>query len=70
MFESEWNSDMPVYFVNVIENRAASNKIAAAYNVRHESPQLLVIRNGHCVYNSSHSNIDAAKVLNVTSEPL
>jgi bacillithiol system protein YtxJ len=39
-------SDIPVYWVNVREQRELSNWVAAQYGVRHESPQLILLRNG------------------------
>ena len=36
-----------------------SNEIASRFNVYHESPQLILIRNGKAVYDVSHSDIDA-----------
>lgn len=45
------------YYLDLIAHRPVSNKIADLYQVPHESPQILVIRNGECVYNESHSGI-------------
>jgi bacillithiol system protein YtxJ len=45
------------FFVNVINARALSNKIAEEFGVRHESPQILIIKDGKCVYNASHLSI-------------
>ena len=70
LFASEWNSEAPVFLVNVIEHRDASDFIASSFGVHHESPQLLVIRNDKCIYHTSHSGIDARKVIKITSEPL
>jgi monothiol bacilliredoxin len=46
------------YFLDIIRHRNISNKIAFDFQVRHESPQILLINNGSCVYNESHSGID------------
>ncbi|MCO5238036.1 MAG: bacillithiol system redox-active protein YtxJ [Chitinophagaceae bacterium] len=46
--------DMDFYFLDLIAYRALSDKIAADFKVRHESPQVLLIRNGECIYNESH----------------
>src|SRR5688572_14690145 len=43
--------------VHVIEERKLSNDIAANFSVRHESPQVLVIKNGKCVYHASHGEV-------------
>ncbi|MBO9732193.1 MAG: bacillithiol system redox-active protein YtxJ [Chitinophaga sp.] len=45
------------YYLDLISYRPVSNKIAEMYRVEHESPQILVIRNGECIYNESHSGI-------------
>ena len=45
------------YFLDLIAHRNISNKISAAFNVFHESPQILVIRNGECIYDESHGSI-------------
>lgn len=42
------------YFLDLIRHRDISNTVAKEYDVYHESPQLLVIKNGECVYDESH----------------
>ena len=42
------------YFLDLIAYRAISDKIAEDFDVWHESPQVLVIRNGKCIYDESH----------------
>jgi bacillithiol system protein YtxJ len=70
LFESEWSASNPVYLINVVEFREASNSAATLFGVHHESPQVLVIQNGKCVYDNSHSMIDATEVIRLLqSEP-
>jgi bacillithiol system protein YtxJ len=45
------------YLLDLIKYRNISNKIAEDFHVRHQSPQVLVINNGKCVYDESHSGI-------------
>jgi bacillithiol system protein YtxJ len=45
------------YFLDLIKYRNLSNKVSDYFGVRHQSPQVLVIINGECVYNESHSGI-------------
>lgn len=45
------------YYLDLIKHRNISNKIATDFNIRHESPQILVIQNGKCIYNEDHSAI-------------
>jgi len=65
-FEKEIeNSDSKpeLYFLDLIAYRAISNKIAEDLNVRHESPQLLVIENGKVVNSASHQHISADQIV-------
>jgi bacillithiol system protein YtxJ len=48
------------YFLDLLEYRAISNEIASRFNVQHQSPQLIVIKDNIAVYNASHGSIDAA----------
>lgn len=50
------------YLLNIIRNRQISNLIEKDFKVIHESPQLLIIKNGICVYNESHSGIRFSEV--------
>ena len=45
------------YFLDLIKHRNISNKIAEDFGIRHQSPQVLVINNGKCIYNEDHSAI-------------
>lgn len=52
----------PVCLVRVIEERALSNKIAERFRVRHQSPQVLVLKSGSVIWQASHYDITAAAV--------
>ncbi len=45
------------YYLDLLRHRALSNKIAQDFAVVHESPQVLLIRNGECVYEETHNGI-------------
>jgi len=49
-----------VYYLDLIRHRALSNAIADRYGVEHESPQVLVIRDGRCVHATAHFGITYA----------
>ena len=49
--------DHKFYRVLVIESRELSNHIAKTTGIRHESPQILVIKNGVCVWTDSHTRL-------------
>jgi len=54
---AEAPGDVDFYYLDLIRHRNISNKIAHDYAVEHESPQVLLIRNGACVYDESHNGI-------------
>ncbi len=45
------------YYLDLLRYRSVSNEIAGRYHVQHESPQVLIIKNGRCSYSASHSEI-------------
>lgn len=45
------------YFLDLLNYRELSNAIATRFQVVHQSPQLLVIQNGVCVFHDSHEGI-------------
>lgn len=52
------NALFPAYFLDLLKYPALSSVIVQTYLVRHESPQVLVIKNGKCIYTASHSDIN------------
>ncbi len=53
--ESDWDGlshDVHFYYLNLLSHRNISNAIAERYNVAHQSPQILIIRNGHLIYDT------------------
>ncbi|MES9681341.1 hypothetical protein CN514_13125 [Bacillus sp. AFS001701] len=49
--------NVPLYFLQVQDDRELSNYIAEKTAIKHESPQLLIFENGEAVYNTSHFSI-------------
>ncbi|MCE4064573.1 bacillithiol system redox-active protein YtxJ [Chryseobacterium gleum] len=65
-FEKEVeNSEQPVnvYYLDLLAHRPVSNKIATDFEIRHESPQLIVIENGKAVNNASHQDISLSQIV-------
>ncbi len=59
--ESDWSEiseEVEFYYLDLLSYRKVSNFIAEKYNVRHESPQILVIHKGEVKHKSSHHRID------------
>ena len=45
------------YFLDLIKYRPISDMVAEQFKVWHESPQLILIEKGECVYDESHTGI-------------
>ena len=59
--ERQWKpeqvGELTPYFLDLIAYRPISAQIADLFQVEHESPQLLLIHQGKCLYNASHFDI-------------
>ena len=51
------------YFLDLIAYRSVSNQIAQDFGVQHESPQVLLIHQGKCIYHASHLDIDFNEIV-------
>lgn len=61
-FESEFQTDsskVVLYFLDILKNRELSNAIASRFDVVHQSPQVLLIKNSTAIYAESHGQINA-----------
>lgn len=61
-FEADYNeteNDLDLYYLDLLNYREISNNIANTLQVMHESPQLLVIKNGVVVAHESHGGINS-----------
>jgi bacillithiol system protein YtxJ len=50
-------ADMPLYFLDLIKYRELSSQVAQDFQVHHESPQMLLIKNGECILDQSHGGV-------------
>jgi bacillithiol system protein YtxJ len=50
------------YYLDLIRFRSVSNKIAEDFHVHHESPQVLLIKDGVCTYDESHNGISMEEI--------
>lgn len=46
------------YYLDLLQYRELSNSIAELFHVIHQSPQVLLIKDGECVYEETHNAID------------
>jgi bacillithiol system protein YtxJ len=69
--EQKWDfptDEIQPYYLDLKAHRAISNDIAERFGVYHESPQVLLIRDGECVYDASHLDISVAELRSVYAE--
>jgi bacillithiol system protein YtxJ len=50
------------YYLDLLNHRDISNAIAERFGVFHQSPQIIVIKDGKAIYDTSHESIDARKI--------
>ncbi|MCS6906032.1 MAG: bacillithiol system redox-active protein YtxJ [Bacteroidia bacterium] len=56
-----------IYFLDLLQHRNVSNYIAEIFDVPHQSPQVLVIKDGECILEQSHLQIDSEEILELLS---
>lgn len=52
-----------IYYLDVINSRPVSNAVAERFRIPHESPQLLIIRNGKVSWHESHSGVQSDAIM-------
>lgn len=64
-FESSFSKDQPdvsLYFLDLLTYRDVSNEIGSVFEVFHQSPQVIVVKNGQAVYHASHNDINSNNI--------
>ncbi len=51
------------YYLDLLNYRSISNAIAETFKIHHESPQVILIKNGECTYDESHYGIMMDEVI-------
>lgn len=57
-WSEEEMKNLKPYYLDLISYRDISNHIAQEFGVDHQSPQVIVIKNGEAVYDNSHMGIN------------
>lgn len=55
--------DADLYYLDLLNYREVSNEVGYKFQIIHQSPQVLVIKNGEAVYDASHYAIQTDKIL-------
>lgn len=64
-FERDFNWDnqeIKMHFLDVLLYRDVSNAAAEILSVKHESPQVILVKDGKAIYNASHGSISAKAI--------
>jgi bacillithiol system protein YtxJ len=56
LFEEE-HKNLKVYYLDLLNYRNISDEVGVTFQVIHQSPQLIVVKNEVSVFNASHSDI-------------
>jgi hypothetical protein len=60
---SVFPENITCYYLDLLAHRELSNLIADTFSVHHESPQILLIKNGICIYHESHGGIRPDEIM-------
>ena len=58
------DEQLKLYYLDLLSFREVSDEVGYQFQVMHQSPQLLVIKNGTAVHHASHHSIDAQQLKN------
>lgn len=58
---------LDLHYLDLIQHRGVSNAIASEFGVPHQSPQVIVVKNGEVVYHASHFSIQPQQILQKTA---
>ena len=61
MFKESMNT-IKVYYLDLLKYRDVSNEVVETFQVIHQSPQLLIIKNEFSVFDASHQDITSIKL--------
>lgn len=63
---SQWDdiaeTDMKFYYLDLLTYRPISNAVAERLGIVHQSPQVIVIRDGAAVYDTSHHSVSIGAI--------
>tara|TARA_B100000795_G_scaffold138026_1_gene103062 strand:+ start:288 stop:683 length:396 start_codon:yes stop_codon:yes gene_type:complete len=59
------SSKIKLYYLDLLTYRDISNEIGSEFQVFHQSPQLIVIKNGEVIAHASHNDIKADTLINL-----
>ena len=64
---AETPTNVDFYYLDLLNQRNISAAIAEKFSVHHESPQVIILKNGECVYDESHYAISMDDIIEQTT---
>lgn len=61
----EPHEDVQVWLLDLLQFRNISNEIAIQTKIEHQSPQIIVLRNGQVEHHASHHSINPSNIANI-----
>jgi bacillithiol system protein YtxJ len=62
--------DLPAAIIDVVADRSASTMVTGLSGKKHESPQILLFKDGTCVFEANHWRIEAVTVIDAVESHL
>ncbi len=65
VLEDDWNIEadaIDFYYLDLLQHRDVSNKIAELTQVHHQSPQVVIVKDGEAIYDESHHDINVKEI--------
>jgi bacillithiol system protein YtxJ len=62
-WKAEDETSLMPFYLDLLKHRDVSNAIAQHYQIEHQSPQALIIKNGKCIFSQTHSAIRLEELL-------
>ena len=63
--ENSNTENIDFYYLDLLNYRNISNEIAEQFNITHQSPQVILIKNEEAIYNASHDEISLETINNI-----
>ena len=62
-WKEEYSTQITPYYLDLIAYRSLSNLVAERFGIPHESPQVLLLKDGKVTYHESHYGISYAEIM-------
>jgi bacillithiol system protein YtxJ len=64
-WKEEDSEKLNPFYLDLLNHRDVSNAIAEIYGIEHQSPQVLVIKDGKCIYTETHYGISYEDLISI-----